>query len=117
MYADKLFVIVVLALEHVIEAVDLTNPRHYAVHVANGLLRLGNCLRCEAALPKECLEFRKQIDILVLAMVEVGLKLMSNVLVAILEVVKQELQLLFPFAPEGELHLRKCLVDDACDIL
>ena len=117
MDADELLVIVVLALEHIVQAVDLANLRHHAVHVANGLLRLGNGLRREATLAEERLKLGKQIDVLVLVVVEVGLELATDVLVAVFEVVEKELQFLLALAAERELHLRQGLVDDAGNVL
>ena len=50
-------------------------------------------------------------------MVEVGLELATDVLVAVFEVVEKELQFLLAFAAERELHLRQGLVDDAGNVL
>ena len=75
----------------VVRSVDLLDTDHDLVHVADGLLGFGDAGRREAALLEELAELLGKTDVRLLLVVEVRLEFAADGVVAVSEVVVEEL--------------------------
>ena len=86
--ADKLLILPILSLEHIVKTVYLAYFRHHTVHITDSFLGLHYRLRRETAFTEERLKLRQQIYILIFFVVKVGFKFVSNILILVLKIVE-----------------------------